>query len=158
MRVCQLGLLVVALLFGASLGASQALAADGLPSHATLSAMGLGELRVMSDSEGLAIRGLGFQGASAAGKSWASISGHGAYAGSKNSYDVDGKKSASGHTVSFAALEIKKGGGHDDHGGGGYDSRSNCSEQLQAAVDQDLRDRRWLLGRLHQALIDFDAR
>ena len=46
-----------------------------------------------------------------------------AEAGSENSYDVDGKKSASGHTVSFAALEIKKGGDHDDHGGG-YDNKS----------------------------------
>lgn len=119
MKVCQLGLLVL------MMGASQAFAADGLPSQATLAAMGLGELRVMSDSEGLAIRGLGYQGVSAAGKSWAAIAGSGAAAGSQNSYDAKGSKAAGGHNVSFASLEIKKSGGGNDHGGGGYDNRSN---------------------------------
>ena len=126
MKVCQLGLLVVALLLGAALGASQALAAGGVPSQATLASMGLADLRVMTDSEGLAIRGFGFQGASAAGKSWASIAGYGASAGSTNSYNANGKNAASGHNVSYAALDIKD-GGYDGHGGGDYRNNSNCN-------------------------------
>jgi hypothetical protein len=108
-----------------AMGASQALAAGGLPSQATLSAMGLAELRVMSDSEGLAIRGLGYSGASAAGKSWASIAGYGAAAGSVNSYNAKGKYLAGGRNESEAELEIKVGDNHNNHGGGGgYDNKS----------------------------------
>ena len=115
MKVRLLILLVVAM------GASQALAAGGVPSQATLASMGLANLRVMTDSEGLAIRGLGYYGASAAGKSWALIAGHGAAAGSTNSYNAKGKYLAGGRNESEAELEIKVG---NNHGGGGYDKKS----------------------------------
>ena len=123
MKLCQLGLLVVALFVGAQLGASQALAAGGLPSGTTLAAMGLSDLRVMSDSEGLAIRGLGFNGASANGKSWAVVSSHGATAGSENGYNAKGNYVASGHNFSFAGIEVESGDGHDNGGGYGNNSK-----------------------------------
>src|SRR3989304_5703758 len=96
MKVCQLTLLVVALFFGTLLGASQALAAGGLPSDATLAAMGLSELRVMTDGEGLAVRGLGFNGANAYGQSFAVVSTLYGSAGSFNGYNASGKYKASG--------------------------------------------------------------
>jgi len=126
MKVYQLSLLVVALITGALMGASQALAADGRPSQATLASMGLADLNVMTDSEGLAVRGLGYYGASAAGKSWASIAGYGASAGSVNSYNAKGKYLAGGRNESEAELEVKTGGGYDNHGGG-YGNKSKNS-------------------------------
>jgi hypothetical protein len=109
-------LLAVALFVGALLGAAQAQAAGGQPSDATLAAMGLSELRVMSDSEGLNIRGLGYNGASAYGQSFAVVSSHGATAGSTNGYNAKGKYVAAGHNNSYAGVEVETGGGH----GGGY--------------------------------------
>ncbi len=123
MKVCQLGLLVVALIVGAQLGASQALAASGLPSDTTLAAMGLSDLRVMSDSEGLTVRGLGYNGASAYGKSFAAVSSHGATAGSTNGYNAKGKYVAAGHNNSYAGIEVETGGGHDNGGGYGNSSK-----------------------------------
>jgi hypothetical protein len=116
MKVCQLSLLVVALITGTLMGASQALAADGRPSQTTLASMGLADLHVMTDSEGLAVRGLGYYGASAAGKSWASIAGYGASAGSVNSYNAKGKYVAGGRNESEAGLEVKTSGGYGNHG------------------------------------------
>src|SRR5262245_43942117 len=66
---------------------SAAFAANGLPSRATLNEMGLGGLQIMSDAEGLAVRG---QGAIAYGKSWAVVSAPGASAGSTNGYLSEG--------------------------------------------------------------------
>ena len=116
MKVCHLALVVVALFVGALIGASQASAKNGLPSNETLSAMGLSNLRVMSDREGLAVRGMGYNGASANGKSWAAVSGYGASAGSQNGYSVHGKYKASGENESYAGIEVKQSGG--SHGGG----------------------------------------
>jgi hypothetical protein len=114
MKVCQLALLVAALVTGALLGASQALAAGGVPSDATLAAMGLADLRVMTDSEGLAVRGLGYSGfgASAFGKSWAVISTPYGSAGSFNGYNAVGNHQASGDNFSFAGVEFQSSGGH----------------------------------------------
>ena len=53
---------------------SSAFAANGLPSRATLNEMGIGSLQIMTDTEGLSVRG---QGAIAYGKSWAVVSGTG---------------------------------------------------------------------------------
>jgi len=94
-----------------------ALAADGLPSQATLKAMGLGDLHIMTDTEGLSVRGMG---AIAYGKSWAVVSGPGASAGSTNGYLSEGSHSAEGDNLSFAHVSIKSsGGGHGDNGGYG---------------------------------------
>ena len=95
---------------------SSALAANGLPSQATLNEMGLGSLQIMTDAEGLSVRGMG---AIAYGKSWAVVSGPGASAGSTNGYLSEGSHSAEGETESFAHIKIKSsGGGHNDMGGG----------------------------------------
>ncbi len=104
MKVCQLGLLVVALA-----AASQAVAADGQPSDATLAAMGLSDLRVMTDSEGLAVRGMGFGGAWAYGQSFAAVSTKFGSAASKNGYSAEGKYKAGGENSSYAGVEVKQG-------------------------------------------------
>ena len=120
MKVCLLGLAMLALV-----GASQVWAANGRPSSETLSAMGLSDLQVMSDAEGLSVRGMGWYGASAAGKSFAVVSAYGATAGSTNSYNAKGKYKASGENESYAGVEVKQSGGHGGgHGssGGGYGS------------------------------------
>jgi hypothetical protein len=103
---------------------STVLANDGLIASTTLSSMGLGSLEVMSDAEGLAVRGLGYSGghnsygghknkhdskkpwASAEGKSWA-VAGIDGYheeaaAGSHNEYAAEGKYHASGNNFSEA--------------------------------------------------------
>jgi hypothetical protein len=116
MKVCQLGLIVAALVVAGMTGVSQA--ADGRPSDATLAAMGLADLNVMSDSESLSVRGLGWSGSSAYGQSFAVVASNGAVAGSKNGYNASGKKVAGGSNLSFAEVEVKHGGGH---GRGCYD-------------------------------------
>jgi hypothetical protein len=115
MKVCLLGLAMLALV-----GASQVWAANGRPSNETLSAMGLSDLKVMSDVEGLSIRGMGWYGASAAGKSFAVVSAYGATAGSTNSYNAKGKYKAGGDNESYAGVEVKQSGGH----GGGHNNNS----------------------------------
>ena len=119
MKVCQLAVLVAALVIGALAANSPVLAAEGVPSDATLAAMGLSGLNVISDSEGLAVRGMGWT--SAYGQSFAVVSIKGATAGSTNGYKASGKKQASGENFSFAGVEVKHGGGH---GGGGYGNQS----------------------------------
>jgi hypothetical protein len=127
MKICPLALLVAALA-----ASSQAVAADGRPSNATLAAMGLENLHVMSDSEGLAVRGLGFSGAKAYGQSFAVVMTPYGSSGSTNGYNAIGKNKASGENFSFAGVEIKQYGGHDNGGGYGggndYGSRgSSCN-------------------------------
>jgi hypothetical protein len=99
-------------------------ASDDRPSQQTLAAMGLGGLTVMSDDDGLAIRGHGYRGKSSAqawGGSYAHISTRGGSAGSVNAYKASGKHSASGRNLSFAGKLVisSKGGGHYGGGGGG---------------------------------------
>jgi hypothetical protein len=115
MKVCQLGLLVAALA-----GVSQAFAADGQPSGATLAAMGLSDLRVMSDHDGLAVRGMGFGGAWAYGQSFAAVSTKYGSSASTNGYSAEGKYQAGGENYSFAGVEVKKSGG--SHGGNSCNS------------------------------------
>jgi hypothetical protein len=115
-----MGVLVIA-------GQSRALAEDGAPSRATLNAMGLSGLSVISDDEAMDIRGEGFGsgGSSAAawGSSWANVETPFGSAGSENSYDAHGKHSASGSNLSFAGFEITTSGskGGKDHGSKGGD-------------------------------------
>lgn len=96
-------------------------AADGL-NQQTLSEMGLGGLTIMSDSESLAVRGMGWSPVRAAGKSWASVTVKGATAGSENSYSSSGKHKAFGESNSVAGVIITTGGDHGGHGGHGDDS------------------------------------
>jgi hypothetical protein len=96
--------------------AASSVRADNLSSD-TLSAMGLSGLQVMSDSDAISIRGMGFvapkpkhkvsPSASAQGASFAFIGTGGkilAGAGSVNSYSAKGKYEASGSNFSEAKL------------------------------------------------------
>jgi hypothetical protein len=126
MKVYQLALLTAAMM-----GASQALAAGGLPSDATLAAMGLADLHVMSDHDGLAVRGFGYHGgASARGFGWAVVSTPYASAGSVNSYDASGKNKAGGQNSSYAGVEIKSGG---NKYGGKKNSCGSCGFKPQSS-------------------------
>lgn len=89
--------------------------ADQRISSSTLQAMGLSGLTVMSDSDAMSIRGMGYSGSKnsyknthAKGKSWAKIEldGREAYAGtgSDNEYHADGKYESSGANFSEATL------------------------------------------------------
>jgi hypothetical protein len=93
-----------------------AVADSGRPSPATLEAMGLSGMYVMSDVDAMAVRGLGFGShAEVWGVSFAGVSGQGAQAGSTNGYKASGKHHAVGANLSFAELEITHSGG--GHGG-----------------------------------------
>lgn len=114
----------LALVLAALAAAYPAFAAGGRPSDETLAAMGLAGLNVISDDAGLAVRGFGYNGASAYGQSFAVVSSKGAMAGSTNGYKASGKKKAAGANLSFAGVEVKKSGGH--HGGdGSYGGQGN---------------------------------
>jgi hypothetical protein len=126
MKVCKLVLALAALV-----AASPTFAADGRPSNATLAAMGLADLNVISDDAGLAVRGFGFFGAKAYGQSFAVVATKGGAAGSNNGYFATGKKYASGDNFSYAKVEVTKSGGHKGGGkkgggnmGGSYGNQS----------------------------------
>ena len=100
--------------------AGSAFADQGIATS-TLSEMGLSGLVVMSDSQAMAIRGMGYRGhdgykskkangASASGKSWAKVDLDGrheeAEAGSRNEYKAKGKYEASGENFSEATLAV----------------------------------------------------
>jgi hypothetical protein len=95
-------------------------ASAGEPSQRALDEMGLGGMSVMSDSDALAVRGMGYHSkkgvAKAWGQSWAQVSSHGAQAGSKNGYFSEGKNYASGKNLSYAGKIIVS--GHIGGGGG----------------------------------------
>jgi hypothetical protein len=109
-----------------AIGSPHVRAENGRPSGATLSAMGLGGIMVLSDDEALAIRGQGYKGtnsiARAFGSSFADISTKNGDASSQNGYFAEGKHAAKGSNLSYAGVvqissKPKKGGGH---GGGDY--------------------------------------
>lgn len=101
------------------------------PSQLVLSDMGLGDLVVMSESDALAVRGMGYSPVRAYGHSWASVAIGGASAGAENGYSSKGKRKAWGSTDSYAGVTIEVGGGHGggkrggkgggkSYGGGGH--------------------------------------
>jgi hypothetical protein len=94
---------------------SLATADDGRPSRQALEQMGLGSLAVLSDEEGLAVRGHGFQSSAMAfGNSFATFNGMGGGSHSQDAYAASGKHFAKGHSFSFAGgLHI----GNDTWGG-----------------------------------------
>jgi hypothetical protein len=107
---------------------SVAQAAQGMPSQATLRAMGLSGMQVISDFDAMSIRGMGYQKshskAIAFGISYAKVSGHGAEAGSIDGYYAEGKHFAAGKHGSIAGkIVITKGGKrkHRGHDGGNMD-------------------------------------
>jgi len=91
--------------------------ADQGISSSTLDEMGLSGLTVMSDSDALSVRGMGWKDskkgkktyAKARGESWAYVEFEGekkeAEAGSENSYDARGRYKASGENGSEAEME-----------------------------------------------------
>jgi len=104
--------------------AGYARADEGISAN-TLSAMGLSDMTVMSDSDALAVRGLGFTGgqwskgckscgsratkapwSAAAGNSFATIGIHDGGAHSENAYAAEGPYGASGENYSEAASVV----------------------------------------------------
>jgi hypothetical protein len=83
------------------LSAAPAFAGQGQVSHQSLTKMGLSGMQLMSDDQGMQVRGLSI--AVAAGGSIATISGEGGHATSVNGYFAAGNHSADGNNVSFAA-------------------------------------------------------
>ena len=114
--------------FGATFCA-QVQAEDGRPSRDTLAAMGLGSMAVMSDEEGLAIRGHGYKGGGSSvsvfGSSFATING-GSQGGahSENGYLASGKHKAGGSNSSYAGVVTVTKGGHKSGGGYGKPTRN----------------------------------
>lgn len=125
----RLTLVAAAILVAAS---TSARAAEGVPSNDTLAAMGLTGLNVISDNEGLNIRGMGYNGASAFGQSFAVVSTKGATAGSTNGYKASGKKLAAGANLSFAEVEVSQGKG--SHGNNCYDGCGNGGKPKNVTV------------------------
>jgi hypothetical protein len=98
-----------------------ALAQADRPSQQSLADMGLGGMEIMSDDEGLAIRGFGWSSAAAYGHSWAQVATKYGSAGSENGYKSKGKHFAKGSTLSYAGFELEikrsKGGKKGGYGG-----------------------------------------
>ncbi len=102
-------------------------AEHGMPSQATLRAMGLSGMQVMSDREAMGVRGMGYYSsrekpkAIAFGISYAKVSGHyGARAGTVDVFFAKGKHYAAGAHGSIAGkVIISFGGGGGGFGGGG---------------------------------------
>ena len=96
-------------------------AEHGMPSQATLRAMGLSGMQVMSDREAMGVRGMGYYSsrekpkAIAFGISYAKVSGHyGARAGTIDVFFAKGKHYAAGAHGSIAGkVVINFGGGYD---------------------------------------------
>jgi hypothetical protein len=102
---------------------SAAQAEQGMPSQATLRAMGLSGMQVISDRDALNIRGMGYQKshskAIAFGASYAKVNGKGAEAGTVDGYYAEGKHYAGGAHGSIAGKVVITKGGKGGHGGGG---------------------------------------
>jgi hypothetical protein len=104
-------------------------AEHGMPSQATLRAMGLSGMQVMSDREAMGVRGMGYYSsrekpkAIAFGISYAKVSGHyGARAGTVDGFFAKGKHYAAGAHGSIAGkviISFDGGGGGFGGGGGG---------------------------------------
>jgi len=121
MKRC-LTVVMAASMLVAFVGVAQA--KNGMPSQATLQAMGLSGLQVMSDSEAMNVRGLGYQSyggkskAIAFGVSYAHVGGHGGSAGSLDGFYAEGKHYAGGAHGSIAGkIVITKGGKKRRRGG-----------------------------------------
>jgi hypothetical protein len=110
--------------------------AQGQPSKSDLQQMGLGGMTIVSDEEGMAVRGMGYgmgpsgySSAKASGNSFATINlGDLGGAHSENSYSASGKNKAGGDNFSFAGVSISSttsNGGHKPPkgGNGGYGNK-----------------------------------
>jgi hypothetical protein len=82
------------------------------PSQQVLADMGLDGLAVMTDSEGMAVRGLGYSGTGAFGWGFAAVAGYGGSAGSTNGYSAKGPHKSYGANSSVAGIEITQSGGY----------------------------------------------
>ncbi|MCH8839585.1 MAG: hypothetical protein IH831_02695 [Planctomycetes bacterium] len=122
---------LVASMVVAFVGVAQA--EHGMPSQATLRAMGLSGMQVMSDREAMGVRGMGYYSsrkssrkkstAIAFGISYAKVGGHyGASAGTIDGFFAKGKHFAAvKHGSKAGKVVIIYGGGHRGDGyGGGY--------------------------------------
>jgi hypothetical protein len=122
MNVGKWGVGLVAIAAIAALG-QVAQAAEGRPSQDVLEQMGLGGIVMMSDDEGMAVRGLGFKGGHSSvrvfGNSTATINTKNGTAHSENGYVAEGRHFAAGANGSVAGvIHISKGGKKGGHPGG----------------------------------------
>jgi hypothetical protein len=109
---------------------SSVLAAEDRPSQALLEQMGLGGMVVMSDADGMSVRGHGFQGGRSSsvrvfGNSFATINGRNGGAHSENGYVVEGKHFAAGANGSVAGVIHTSSGGRK---GGSYNRPKSSSK------------------------------
>ena len=99
-------------------------AESGMPSQATLHAMGLSGMQVMSDHEAMNVRGMGYKSshstAIAFGISYAHVGGRGGSGGSIDGFLSKGSYFAGGAHGSIAGKIIIKKGGRGGHDGGGH--------------------------------------
>ncbi len=112
--------------------ATSAMAGEGRVSDQSLAKMGLANMKTMSDSQGMHIRGLSVL---VGGGSYATINGVGGSSGSVNFYLADGKHSASGDNASVAGDVTSTITTHGSHvttvttvnviGAGGFSSASS---------------------------------
>jgi hypothetical protein len=126
MKRC-LTVVLAAGLFAAFVGIAQA--ENGMPSQATLRAMGLSGMQVMSDREAMNVRGMGYTSsgstAIAFGISYAHAGGYDASAGSLDGFFAKGNHYAGGAHGSIAGkVVITYGGGGGGGGDWGNDSPS----------------------------------
>jgi hypothetical protein len=111
------------------------------PNQQILNDMGLGGITILSDSEGLAVRGFGYSPVKAYGKSWAKVHVKGGSAGSENAYSSSGKRAAWGESDSHAAVIIVNGNigggggnGNDSYGGGGGGHHGGGGVKVKAVI------------------------
>ena len=123
--------LIVALAAGSMLALTSAAQADhSRPSTSTLQAMGLGGMQIISDTEAMSVRGMGYYTpyygkkniAIAHGTSYAHVHGKGGKAGTKDGFYAEGNYYAKGKHGSKAKIVISHG---KKRGGGGPKTRSN---------------------------------
>lgn len=125
-----LSVVLAASMFAALANVAQA--EQGAPNQATLRAMGLYGMTVLSDRDAMDVRGMGYHGKKSSSKvvtfgaSYAKVKSHGAEAGTVDGYYAEGKHYAKGVHGSVAGkvtVEVS-GGGHGGGGGGGYPTSS----------------------------------
>ena len=126
MKRCLTVVLAASMLV-AFVGVAQA--GHGMPSQATLRAMGLSGMQVMSDREAMGVRGMGYYSSNKSNKSnkstaiafgisYAKVGGHyDARAGTLDGFFAKGKHYASGKHGSIAGKVVIKKGGRGGHGG-----------------------------------------
>ena len=112
-------------------------AEEGRPSQAALEQMGLGGLAVISDEEGMSVRGHGYNHGSTHssvnvfGNSFATIQTPLGDAHSENGYAASGKHYASGKNGSWAGVKIVTSHGTPGHGRPGHGGAATTVKSIK---------------------------